>query len=224
MSLFLRPADSAGRPLLAVVVAAAVLLVPVTPSSADPPAPAAGTWPLDPRPPVVAGFDPPTTRWGAGHRGVDLGGHLGQQVWAAAAGRVSFAGDLAGRGVVVVDHGATRTTYEPVTASVSVGDLVAAGAVVGRLQLFGSHCFPRTCLHWGLIEGAEHYLDPLTLVGGGPVRLLPLDGGPLGTLLAGAVPSLGPSLAGRRGSSALFRGVLRPADGPAGRPAGADPW
>ena len=29
----------------------------------------------------------------------------------------------------------------------------------------------------GLIEGAEHYLDPLTVVGAGPVRLLPLDGG-----------------------------------------------
>jgi hypothetical protein len=35
------------------------------------------------------------------------------------------------------------------------------------------HCFPATCLHWGLIVG-ETYVDPLTLVGGGPVRLLPL--------------------------------------------------
>jgi murein DD-endopeptidase MepM/ murein hydrolase activator NlpD len=136
-----------------------------------------GVWPLVPRPEVVSRFDPPESRWGSGHRGVDLAGHVGQPVRAAAPGRVTFAGRLAGRGVVVVDHGGTRTTYEPVTASVAVGDTVRAGATLGRLELFASHCFPRACLHWGLIEGAEHYLDPLTLVGAGPIRLLPLDGG-----------------------------------------------
>lgn len=139
-------------------------------------APGSGVWPLDPRPRVVAGFDPPATRWGPGHRGVDLAGHPGQQVRAARAGRVVFAGSLAGRGVVVVDHGPTRTTYEPVSADVSIGDRVAAGAVIGRLQLFGSHCFPRWCLHWGLIQGRDHYLDPLLLVGAAPVVLLPVRG------------------------------------------------
>lgn len=137
---------------------------------------AGGVWPLDPQPDVAEGFDPPESRWGAGHRGVDLAGRPGQPVRAAAAGRVSFAGTLAGRGVVVVDHGPTRTTYEPVSAAVSVGDHVPAGGMIGRLQTFGSHCFPRSCLHWGLIEGRDHYLDPLTLVGAGPVRLLPLEG------------------------------------------------
>jgi hypothetical protein len=139
--------------------------------------PAHGVWPLRPRPPVVAGFDPPATTWGSGHRGVDLAGHVGEAVRTALAGRVTFAGSLAGRGVVVVDHGGTRTTYEPVGASVAVGDRVAAGDVVGRLQLFGSHCFPRACLHWGLIEGRAHYLDPLSLVGAAPVRLFPPGGG-----------------------------------------------
>ena len=75
--------------------------------------------------------------------------------------------------MVVVDHGTTRTTYEPVTAIVAVGTPIAAGAAVGTLELAGSHCFPRACLHWGWIEG-ETYLDPLRLVGAGPVRLLPL--------------------------------------------------
>jgi murein DD-endopeptidase MepM/ murein hydrolase activator NlpD len=75
--------------------------------------------------------------------------------------------------VVVVDHGATRTTYEPVEATVSVGDQVAAGDRIGRLGFAGSHCLPRSCLHWGWLEG-ETYLDPLRLVGAGPVRLLPL--------------------------------------------------
>lgn len=132
-----------------------------------------GVWPLQPVPQVVTGFDPPTDPWGAGHRGVDLLGAAGQSVRAALPGRISFAGRLAGRGVVVVDHGPTRTTYEPVTATRAVGDLVAAGDPIGSLELVGSHCFPRACLHWGWIRG-EAYLDPLDLVGAGPVRLLPL--------------------------------------------------
>ena len=185
------------RPVVLAVVSVlvAVLLVGGR-ASADPlTAPAHGRWPLQPRPQVVARFEPPASRWGAGHRGVDLLGSPGQPVHSALAGRVRFAGTLAGRGVVVVDHGARRTTYEPVRASVTVGDEIAAGAVIGRLQTGGSHCLPRTCLHWGLIADGPgdspgvsdgsggHYLDPLTLVGAGPVRLYPLAGP-----LAGASP------------------------------------
>jgi len=132
-----------------------------------------GVWPLRPEPEVVAGFDPPTSPYGPGHRGVDLHGHSGQPVRAALAGTVTYAGPVAGRGVVVVSHGETRTTYEPVAARVSVGDSVGRGAVIGALQPFGSHCAPRVCLHWGWLRG-ETYLDPLRLVGAGPVRLLPL--------------------------------------------------
>ena len=77
----------------------------------------------------------------------------------------------------MVDHGATRTTYEPVDGRrCASATRWPPGTSIGRLQLVGSHCFPRACLHWGLIEGREHYLDPLTLVGAGPVRLLPLGG------------------------------------------------
>jgi murein DD-endopeptidase MepM/ murein hydrolase activator NlpD len=136
---------------------------------------ATGVWPLDPRPAVARGFDPPVTRYSAGHRGVDLMGSAGQTVRAAATGRVTFAGRLAGRGVVVVSHGSTRTTYEPVHAAVDVGTAVDAGQAIGTLETFGSHCAPASCLHWGFIEG-DTYLDPLSLVGGGPVRLLPLLG------------------------------------------------
>lgn len=146
----------------------------VGPPSSQPSYPT-GVWPLSPRPAVVSGFDPPDSRYGAGHRGVDLEGRPGQPVLAAAGGTVTFAGSLAGRGVVVVSHGATRTTYEPVRSEVAVGDAVAAGQVIGTLQATAGHCWPATCLHWGLIEG-ETYLNPLTLVGAGPVRLLPLSG------------------------------------------------
>jgi murein DD-endopeptidase MepM/ murein hydrolase activator NlpD len=147
-----RPADAAGAP---------VDPVPV------------GVWPLQPEPHVVRGFDPPDSPFGAGHRGVDLAGALGQVVHTALAGRVTFAARLAGRGVVVVDHGATRTTYEPVAATVQVGDVLARGQPIGTLELAGSHCLPAACLHWGWRRG-DTYLDPLLLVGGGPVVLLPL--------------------------------------------------
>ncbi len=134
-----------------------------------------GVWPLEPRPAIVARFAPPATTYGPGHRGVDLRGGLGQRVGSALPGVVSFAGRIAGRGVVVVQHGATRTTYEPVAATVPVGTAVSAGQPVGTLELFGSHCFPRACLHWGWLRG-DVYLDPLGLLGMLTVRLLPLEG------------------------------------------------
>ncbi|MQW77670.1 peptidoglycan DD-metalloendopeptidase family protein [Nocardioides sp. dk4132] len=155
-----------------------------------------GVWPLAPVPEVVARFDPPEQPWGPGHRGVDLLGVPGARVRAALPGTVTFAGRLAGRGVVVVDHGATRTTYEPVTAGLEVGAAVPAGGALGSLETAGSHCAPRACLHWGWIEGAETYLDPLRLVGGGPVRLLPLAAPPGVSRVArppsGAMPLLLP--------------------------------
>jgi murein DD-endopeptidase MepM/ murein hydrolase activator NlpD len=153
-------------PLTALLLTAALALPGAT---TDP----VGVWPLQPEPEVVRGFDPPDSPYGRGHRGVDLLGTVGQPVLAALPGKVTFAGALAGRGVVVVNHGDTRTTYEPVAATVAVGAPVAAGTQVGTLELAGSHCFPRACLHWGWIEG-ETYLDPLRLVGAGPMRLLPL--------------------------------------------------
>ncbi|MFA6576758.1 MAG: M23 family metallopeptidase [Nocardioides sp.] len=166
--------------LVTVVLVVVLSLVAGTASGAPGDPDPVGGWPLRPVPEVVTPFDPPTTPYGPGHRGVDLAGRAGQTVRSALAGTVTYAGSLAGRGVVVVSHGATRTTYEPVTAGVAVGDPVATGTPLGSLQLSGSHCFPRACLHWGWIDG-ETYLDPLRLVGAGPVRLLPLWSDAVGT-------------------------------------------
>jgi len=175
-----------GVRLLAVLTAVLLVLCPRAGEAAvaggagatDP----TGVWPLQPVPAVVRGFDPPSSTWGAGHRGVDLVGVVGEAIHAALPGTVTFAGPLAGRGVVVVDHGATRTTYEPVVPSVAVGDRVRAGDVIGTLAITMSHCLPSACLHWGWIRNADDvYLDPLGLVGlGVRVRLLPLwRAGPL---------------------------------------------
>jgi murein DD-endopeptidase MepM/ murein hydrolase activator NlpD len=131
-------------------------------------------WPVSPHR-MTRAFDPPAKPWLRGHRGVDLAARTGQSVHSAGNGFVTFAGTLAGRGVVVVQHGELRTTYEPVLATVSVGEFVLAGETIGRLAPGLSHCSRMgrvTCLHWGLRRGFT-YLNPLMLVSG-YVRLLPV--------------------------------------------------
>jgi len=125
------------------------------------------TWPVTPAV-IVGAFDPPVVRWGAGHRGIDLATAPGDEVVAAAAGIVTFADAVAGRGVVVVDHGLTRTTYEPVHATVVVGAWVDVGDSLGTIAPGSGHCGSGACLHWGLVRG-DTYLDPRLLLGLRPV-------------------------------------------------------
>jgi murein DD-endopeptidase MepM/ murein hydrolase activator NlpD len=132
-------------------------------------------WPLDGQPAVVRRFDPPPQPWLPGHRGVDLAAAPGAAVRSAGPGTVAFAGMVAGRGVVSVDHpNGLRTTYEPVEPSVAAGSAVAAGTPIGVLAAGHAGCPVDACLHWGLRRG-EQYLDPLLLLGFGRVRLLPLS-------------------------------------------------
>ena len=68
-------------------------------------------WPTGAPATVVEDFDPPAVVWGRGHRGVDLAAAEGTQIRSAAAGTVAFAGMVAGRPVVSVDHAdGIRTT------------------------------------------------------------------------------------------------------------------
>ncbi len=162
------------------------LLLAATPAvvAAAPPRAAASTatgtgfvLPLPPPPVVLTPFAPPPTRYGAGHRGVDLAADAGAVVAAAGAGRVVFAGDLAGRGVISIEHdGGLRTTYEPVTPMVEVASTVGAGQPIGTLQAGHAGCAPASCLHWGARLPDGSYLDPLALLRPWPVRLWPWDG------------------------------------------------
>lgn len=157
------------------VLAALPLTAPTPGPGSSPDLRGTGVWPIAPPVTVVHGFAPPSSTYGAGHRGVDLAGRAGSVVRAALPGEVVFAGNLAGRGVVTVSHGETRTTYEPVTSTVPVGARLPRGAPIGRLQPTASHCSPAACLHWGWLRG-EVYLDPLDLIGARPVRLWPWGG------------------------------------------------
>ncbi|WP_020644471.1 M23 family metallopeptidase [Amycolatopsis balhimycina] len=137
------------------------------------------SWPLSPVPVVMKYFDAPETPYGAGHRGVDLAAVPGQEVLAADAGVVVFAGVVAGRPVISVDHdGGLRTTYEPVAPQVGVGAQVYRGQVLGTVLAGHPGCLVAACLHWGVRRG-EEYVDPLALTGEvGEYRLKPWGGGP----------------------------------------------
>jgi murein DD-endopeptidase MepM/ murein hydrolase activator NlpD len=199
---------------------AALLLACVGALAGARPADAAGwSWPLEGTGPagVTRGFDPPASRYGAGHRGVDLAGATGAAVLAAGEGVVSFSGVIAGRGVLVVAHGALRTTYEPVGDRLPAGSTVRSGDPVGRLDAGHPGCAAAACLHWGLKRG-EEYLDPLSLLGPAAVRLLPLGGATSGPppdpVSAGPPPLL------RTGADGPPRGEGSP---PAGAAVPVDP-
>ena len=157
-----------------------------------------GVWPLQPQPQVVRAFDPPDSPFGAGHRGVDLAGSVGQPVVAALAGRITFAVPLAGRGVVVVDHGPTRTTYEPVAAVAVLLLVLAAQAAQAARATWAARVLAWLGIRTGLAVPV-----PAAILAGLPV----LAAVPVLTAVAVLVPraELTRVVAGLRGSAGIRR-------------------
>ncbi len=131
-------------------------------------------WPLCVDGNITASYG---VRWGAFHRGIDIGGTEGNTVCAAAAGKVLAAeaeGYNGGYGLtVVIDHGnGLYTLYAHLDRyNVSAGEYVSAGDPIGTLGMSGNVTGP--CLHFEVLEGGEA-VDPLlyfvnveTEIGGG---------------------------------------------------------
>ncbi|QFG68961.1 M23 family metallopeptidase [Ornithinimicrobium pratense] len=132
-------------------------------------------WPLVGAPPVARAFDLPAQRWLPGHRGVDLVGVAGEQVFAVDAGVVTFSGTIAGVGMVSVTHeDGLRSTYQPVEDRQDRGERVGRGQRLGVLGTTGSHCALHDCLHLGAVRGRDAYVDPLPLLLGAELALLPV--------------------------------------------------
>jgi murein DD-endopeptidase MepM/ murein hydrolase activator NlpD len=166
---------------------------PVPPARAGPAGPAAGRVPPLRPPaagPVTRGFEATSSPYGPGHRGVDLAAGPGTSVRAPAAGRVVFAGPVAGRAWVsllvaagvVVTVGPLASPGERPGPRAAPGDPVRAGARVG--WLVDGH---DGAVHLSVrVDGA--YVDPLPyLVGLARPRLAPLRR-PGGLLPAPAPP------------------------------------
>lgn len=140
--------------------------------------PGAGTWQWPVVGPVVRGFDPPETPFGAGHRGIDIAVPRGTPVLAPEAGTVSFAGKVGGQLFVTLDHGGgLSSTYSWVSAAlVRRGDVVARGSPIA-LTGDGHPGSVIPHLHLGVRRDGE-YLDPLSFLGpigvSGFIRLAPL--------------------------------------------------
>lgn len=132
-------------------------------------------WPV-PRGPVLRAFAAPTSRWGAGHRGVDVAAQPGAAVVAATSGTVTFAGTVVDRPLVTIRVEGVPwevlVTVEPVEPSVGAGDVVAAGDRIGTLQ--GGHRPCGACVHLG-VRIDDAYVNPLALLGAERAVLLPLD-------------------------------------------------
>ena len=136
-------------------------------------------WPLEPLPgdkavpQVMRPFDPPDHPWLSGHRGIDLAVQQGRRIRAPADGVITFTGSVAGKDVVSIRHGKLTSTYEPAKSSLPAGTRLQAGTVWGKVDGVSDHC-DQGCLHWGLKDGHNHYLDPGAKVGRHRIRLKPL--------------------------------------------------
>lgn len=143
-----------------------VVVVTASAAAADPP-PSPYIPPVDA--PISDPFRPPSTRYGAGNRGLEYATVPGTAVRASGDGTVVFAGTIAGSLYVTLDHAdGLRTSYSYLaTIEVVTGQHLRQGAGIGTT---GSR------FHFGVRSG-ETYLDPVLLFAGGPmvVELLPTD-------------------------------------------------
>lgn len=141
---------------------------------------------------VLRGFEPPSNRFGPGHRGIDFGSSAGTAVGASGAGTVSFAGPVATDLFVTIEHsGGIATTYSFLSrVDVSRGDLVAQGQVIGASG--GGHPGGPAGLHFGAKLNGD-YIDP---------RLLLADFDDISDLL-----QLQPAVAGSDAGNAAFRSL-----------------
>ncbi len=110
--------------------------------------------------PTVNGFEP--TGQYSGHWGIDIGAEEGTLVSAAAAGRVTFAGQVVDNQTVTIDHGGgLKTSYSFLEVrSVDAGAWVEPGGSIGRSgwshEIAGLHFSVRL---------SGRYVDPLDWMG-----------------------------------------------------------
>lgn len=147
------------------------------------------SWPVEQQV-IVHDWEKPDTSFSAGHRGLDLLSRVGAEVYASASGVVQYTGSIDSVPAISISHGEVRSTYQPVSAVVQVGQEVRKGELIGHLVRSGNHCQAVSCLHFGVKRDAE-YLDPKLFLANTPrVVLIDPNGPP--PLPAGVLPVTGP--------------------------------
>lgn len=122
------------------------------------------------RGPIVDPWRPPTTPYGPGNRGIDIGTSPGAVVVSPADGVVSFAGAVGNDRFVVVESsdGIRITVGFLAVVEVRSGQAVRRGQRIGRAG---------SSVHVGA-RIDDDYVDPVPLFSGGPphVRLIAVSG------------------------------------------------
>lgn len=118
---------------------------------------------------ILRAYQPPATEYGAGHRGIDVAARVGDAIVSPIEGTVTFAGSVAGRGVITVSARGLHVTIEPVTAVVSKGTPVSVGRTIATVSGSG-HC-PEACAHVG-VRIDTRYADPFAVLGAQTVAVI----------------------------------------------------
>lgn len=153
-----------------VVAAAAVPESGGSTSAADDPRYPLWQWPVAGARQVISPYRAPAHDYAAGHRGMDVTATVGAEVMAPADGVVAYRGTVVDRPLLTIEHdGGFVTTFEPLVSTLSPGDAVAEGDVIGTVAT-GGHADAGT-LHLGVrLEG--EYMNPMLLFGGLPRAVL----------------------------------------------------
>ena len=123
----------------------------------------AGTRPTRPLKPwtIIHPFSQPLTKYGTGHRGIDVTARAGQILRSPFSGRISWSGWVGSRNTLAVG---SRTGLvfeaEPICSKLLAGVSVARGMPIGRVcssSSYRSHCGVQLCVHLGLRDASGYF-------------------------------------------------------------------
>ena len=106
-------------------------------------------------------FEAPLVPYGSGHRGIDI--EL-SEVRSPIDGEVSFAGKVFTRDVITIENNLGKFSIEPVCSSLTKGDAVSMGQVIGDRcdsESYKPHC--EDCVHVSFRDPG--YRNPLWVLG-----------------------------------------------------------
>jgi hypothetical protein len=108
----------------------------------------------------------PATKWGSGHRGIDMQLVRSEVLTSPFDGTVHFKGKVVNRDVLTLrSPSGLLASFEPLCSELTVGEEVKEGQAIGKLcegyADYESHC--ENCIHFS-VRSDYGYLNPLLFV------------------------------------------------------------
>jgi hypothetical protein len=108
----------------------------------------------------------PASKWGAGHRGIDLLVEDQEQIESPFKGTVHFQGKVVDRDVLTLKSSSgLLASFEPICSNLNAGDEVTKGEPIGHYcsgaESYEEHC--EMCIHFS-VRSEHGYLNPLLFV------------------------------------------------------------